>query len=109
MFLRGVLSINRLSQLKFFALAVNLTIACLTSGLLSFGIMALFFKPTIVFETLERLLLDTPTHFAIGIAASISIPMLLITKNFDTDRNCRMVSSSYLAAFTISTVLFVSL
>ena len=74
-----------------------------------FGIMASFSEPTIIFETLEWLLLDLPTHFAIGMAASISIPMLLITKNFDTDRNCRIVSSSYHAIFITSIVVFVSI
>ena len=57
----------------------------------------------------EKSLLYMPIHSAIIMCATISIPMLLITKNFDTDRNCRIVSSSYLAIFITSIVVFVSI
>ena len=59
-----------------------------------------------MFEMLEHFLFYGPVHFVIMTSASISIPMLLITKNFDTDRNCRIVSSSYLTIFITSMVVF---
>ena len=111
MSLRGVLPTNRLSLLKYFALSVNVILACLMSVFWAGGLLMFFYSPQHVnlFRMVEKSLLYMPIHSAIIMCATISIPMLLITKNFDTDRNCRIVSSSYLAIFITSIVVFVSI
>ena len=109
MFLRGVLPTNRLSLLKYLALAVNLILAGSMSFVWAGFMIGSYARSSSMFEMLEHFLFYAPLHFAIVMAASISIPMLLITKNFDTDRNCRIVSSSYHALFVTSIVVFVSI
>jgi len=94
--------------LKYSAVAANLLTVAAVAILLGIGGITLYFSESDVLEILWSLA-SSPAHLFVGALALASVPMLLITKNFDRGRKYRIISVSYNALLPLSVAAFVSL
>jgi len=76
--------------------------------LLGIGGVTLYFSESDALEILGNLA-SSPAHFFIGALALASVPVLLITRNFDRSLKYRIISVSYNALLPLSVVVFVIL
>lgn len=94
--------------LKYSAVAANLLTVAAAAVLLGIGGITLYFSESDVLEILGNMA-SGPAHFFVGALVLASVPMLLVTKNFDRGRKYRIISVSYSALLPLSVAAFVSL